>query len=450
MLISKNIKNKPKMNGNFGRTYVGGAPIHQQNTQGGSGCFLSGRTSQMGGQRNFSTSHSYNGKQQPPKGYTHPANESYHANPRGFINGIKNIVNGFINPKLNCDFYSDHHRYYNPRYRNNYRMQRSLPLSGSNSTHTPNLQTVVFGLGSYPNTMHPPNNKPKETSNPDIVAIFTTEDFPELPVCKKPTWIPNPKDKCSYFEGKSKPRDKCKSKTKANSPKMEVDDDFVVLGRKSAPVKLCDPFITATPTTPSPTVPSPSSASIKSTPPTSFGNFFGCKQRLRQISECSDDSFVICFTDDAPEGVLATDDSDELEFSCDDDEDDDDDDGNDDDEDDDDDIDETDNHLRKLDETNQPDSGFDDKKQKKVRFNLKPTVHVMYSWDYAYRAARKRHWENYAIDRQRFKQRIDNLSEIISPILDTQHREKIYRTRFCDSDNAVSNEPNGSTTENSN
>ena len=44
-------------------------------------------------------------------------------------------------------------------------------------------------------------------------------------------------------------------------------------------------------------------------------------------------------------------------------------------------------------------------------------VHLMISWDFAYRAARKGPWEQYARDRQHFKRRIDSVSSVITPCL---------------------------------
>ena len=56
------------------------------------------------------------------------------------------------------------------------------------------------------------------------------------------------------------------------------------------------------------------------------------------------------------------------------------------------------------------------------RVSFKPdselvVVHYMIAWDFAYRAARKGPWEEYARDRQHFRRRIDSLSSIITPCL---------------------------------
>lgn len=56
----------------------------------------------------------------------------------------------------------------------------------------------------------------------------------------------------------------------------------------------------------------------------------------------------------------------------------------------------------------------------------------MRTWDFAYRQARKGPWEEYSRDQFRFKNRIKNLSDIISPVLDQKHRNKIFNERFSD------------------
>ncbi|XP_036224798.2 anaphase-promoting complex subunit 2 isoform X4 [Bactrocera oleae] len=65
-----------------------------------------------------------------------------------------------------------------------------------------------------------------------------------------------------------------------------------------------------------------------------------------------------------------------------------------------------------------------------VRFNLNPEIHVMYAWSYAYKSARKGHWESLARDRDRFRKRIENTSKYINHILTREHRSFIYNTRF--------------------
>lgn len=42
----------------------------------------------------------------------------------------------------------------------------------------------------------------------------------------------------------------------------------------------------------------------------------------------------------------------------------------------------------------------------KVTFKLKPEIHFMFVWDYAYRQARKSNWIQLTADRERFKQKI--------------------------------------------
>ncbi|KAH8413981.1 hypothetical protein KR215_011996 [Drosophila sulfurigaster] len=136
-----------------------------------------------------------------------------------------------------------------------------------------------------------------------------------------------------------------------------------------------------------------------------------CKlARQRSISECSDDSFI-CFEDDTdlkdtnlPDDCINFDD--QADFNSTD---------------------------------NTDDCKFDSQEQdadqeftKKVRFNLKPKVHVMHTWDFAYRAARKGAWQEIARDRDRFQQRIKRVAPTIDIVLNSNHREKVYRDRFLD------------------
>ncbi|XP_055312283.1 uncharacterized protein LOC129574368 [Sitodiplosis mosellana] len=145
-------------------------------------------------------------------------------------------------------------------------------------------------------------------------------------------------------------------------------------------------------------------------------------KRQRQISECSDD--FILFEDDTDDLCRrydttdedftdSTDDSDNSEDEC---------------------GDESDSSdcssisQRKHDgESNQPDSGFE---EKKVTFNLCPKVHEIRAWKFAYSQARKGKWEQLGRDRERFEKRINGLSRVLSPILASEHRQKIYEQRF--------------------
>lgn len=59
-------------------------------------------------------------------------------------------------------------------------------------------------------------------------------------------------------------------------------------------------------------------------------------------------------------------------------------------------------------------------------------VHSMVKWDFAYRQARRGDWEQYARDRDRFSTKIAQLTPILSPILDPQHRDQVYLKYFLD------------------
>ncbi|EDW61181.2 uncharacterized protein Dvir_GJ21892 [Drosophila virilis] len=120
-------------------------------------------------------------------------------------------------------------------------------------------------------------------------------------------------------------------------------------------------------------------------------------KRQRSISECSDDSFI-CFEEDsesidsAAVGCSDCNAADKISDSY--------------------------NNSQEV--------------QKRVRFNLKPKVHVMHAWDFAYRAARKGDWQEVARDRDRFQQRINRIAPILNNVLSSNHREKVYTARFLD------------------
>ena len=55
---------------------------------------------------------------------------------------------------------------------------------------------------------------------------------------------------------------------------------------------------------------------------------------------------------------------------------------------------------------------------KTVKFDCdSPIVHTMYAWDFAYRNARRGHWEQIARDRERFRRKILQVAAIIEPVL---------------------------------
>lgn len=58
----------------------------------------------------------------------------------------------------------------------------------------------------------------------------------------------------------------------------------------------------------------------------------------------------------------------------------------------------------------------------------------MIKWSFAYQQARKGPWEEYARDRDRFKRRIEDTERALSLALDSQHREKIFKERFQNSE----------------
>ena len=55
---------------------------------------------------------------------------------------------------------------------------------------------------------------------------------------------------------------------------------------------------------------------------------------------------------------------------------------------------------------------------KTVKFHCDSlTVYTMYAWDFAYRNARRGHWEEIARDRGRFQRRIVQITAIIESVL---------------------------------
>lgn len=68
---------------------------------------------------------------------------------------------------------------------------------------------------------------------------------------------------------------------------------------------------------------------------------------------------------------------------------------------------------------------------KKVSFDPTPVVHVMVTWNYAYRAARKGPWEEIARDNERFRGRIRSIAIVLEPILRSKHRSQIWKERFA-------------------
>lgn len=55
----------------------------------------------------------------------------------------------------------------------------------------------------------------------------------------------------------------------------------------------------------------------------------------------------------------------------------------------------------------------------------------MVAWNHAYRQARRGdEWRQGAVDRERFAKRIAECSKSINPILDRDHRNRIFEDRF--------------------
>lgn len=332
-----------------------------------------------------------------------------------FITMIKTIVNGLILPVKAFEMSSNslhRQKFTNSSMGMSNEMSFPCPEKGDRIN---DILELAVGPGS---SSQSPILKPGgslvagKTMESAVIAIPTAESFPDLHL--SPEKLPREagtSGKCIPVAVTS-----CKmSCPRQNSQIDSNEDNFVILNHCSA---------------------------LKG-PPCSF-------LRKRQISECSEDSFVICFTEDAPEGVIEViSDQSDLECATDEESDDDYDDEDEEEEDDEDEVDSSTLYPKKTEncflitgESSQPDSGFgEDIPTKKVRFNLNPEVHLMCTWNFAYRAARKGHWEAYARDRDRFKRRVEGLEHILNPVLDSDHRERIYLTRFCDNTSLDQNEP---------
>ncbi|KAL5006679.1 hypothetical protein ScPMuIL_015485 [Solemya velum] len=60
-------------------------------------------------------------------------------------------------------------------------------------------------------------------------------------------------------------------------------------------------------------------------------------------------------------------------------------------------------------------------------------IQPMIVWGYAYRAARKGPWEQFARDRERFSRKITDIQDVILPVLEAQHRNFIFNKRHSTS-----------------
>lgn len=62
---------------------------------------------------------------------------------------------------------------------------------------------------------------------------------------------------------------------------------------------------------------------------------------------------------------------------------------------------------------------------KQVTFSEIISVKYICHWSFAHRNARKGHWEEYARDRDRFQRRIQNMTDILIPVI----KKKICESR---------------------
>jgi len=67
---------------------------------------------------------------------------------------------------------------------------------------------------------------------------------------------------------------------------------------------------------------------------------------------------------------------------------------------------------------------------KKVTFDSRPTIYTQYVWQFAYQQARKSEWEQYARDRDRFARRILESEQVLNPIINPQHHERVFASLY--------------------
>lgn len=67
---------------------------------------------------------------------------------------------------------------------------------------------------------------------------------------------------------------------------------------------------------------------------------------------------------------------------------------------------------------------------RKIQFNEIINVKVMFVWEFAHREARKSKWMEIRVDDYRFKRRIQSIINILNPILDGAHRQKIFNKNY--------------------
>lgn len=69
---------------------------------------------------------------------------------------------------------------------------------------------------------------------------------------------------------------------------------------------------------------------------------------------------------------------------------------------------------------------------KRVAFDTaKNKTYPLVVWNYAYREARRGHWNMVMADRYRFQRRISDIGKVLVNVLSVEYRERIYKERFC-------------------
>lgn len=70
--------------------------------------------------------------------------------------------------------------------------------------------------------------------------------------------------------------------------------------------------------------------------------------------------------------------------------------------------------------------------EKSVTFNSNVQIKKMYVWSFAHNSARKGTFPSEYLDRLRFNNKIRKTEIILSPILNTSHRKRMYKQIYTD------------------
>ena len=70
--------------------------------------------------------------------------------------------------------------------------------------------------------------------------------------------------------------------------------------------------------------------------------------------------------------------------------------------------------------------------KRRVEFNCdKNKIYYIIAWSFAYKQARKSNYEQLALDRYRFQDRVNKTGKTLNKILEPNYRNKIFEERFA-------------------